>query len=227
MAINERPTSDFLAIIVVENQNTAMTIGEIKNALHERGFGILMAIAAIPICLPVPVPPGYTTVFSIPLFIFSTQMVLGMRAPWLPAWIEKKSIPHAALEKIVVTITPWLKKLENRMHPRMTYITVHTWERIIGIFSFVFALSISLPLPLTNFPPGCGILIMSLGLLNRGGFMILIGVLIGAGGAARAIKTMGLARLVLVGMLIGTIGIGITMIVLVMIWVGMSFPLFY
>lgn len=199
----ERPTSDFLAIVVVENKKEAMTVGEIKNALHERGFGILMAIAALPICLPVPVPPGYTTLFSIPLFIFSIQMVLGMRAPWLPAWIEKKCIQRVHLEKIVTKANPWLKKLENRMQPRMTYIGVHTWERIIGIFSFVFALSISLPLPLTNFPPGCGILIMSLGLLNRDGVTILI------------------------GMMIGTIGIGITMIVLVMLWMGMSMPSFY
>lgn len=203
MTIKERPTSDFLAIVVVENKKEAMTVGEIKDALHERGFGILMAIAALPICLPVPVPPGYTTLFSIPLFIFSVQMVLGMRSPWLPIWITKKSVQRTHLEKIVTKANPWLKKLENRMQPRMTYIGVHTWERIIGIFSFVFTLSISLPLPLTNFPPGCGILIMSLGLLNRDGVTILI------------------------GMMIGTIGIGVTMIVLVMIWMGISMPSFY
>ncbi|MEK7844800.1 MAG: exopolysaccharide biosynthesis protein [Pseudomonadota bacterium] len=202
MTIKERPTSDFLAIVVVENTKEAMTVGEIKNALHERGFGILMAIAALPICLPVPVPPGYTTFFSIPLFIFSIQMILGMRAPWLPIWIEKKQIKRSNLEKIITKANPWLKKIEERMQPRMTYISVHTWERIIGIFSFVFAVSIALPIPLTNFPPGWGILIMSLGLLNRDGLTILI------------------------GMIIGTIGIGITMIILVMLWMGVSMPSF-
>ena len=201
--IKEHPTSDFLAIVVVENKKEAMTVGEIKDALHERGFSILMAIAALPICIPVPVPPGYTTLFSIPLFIFSIQMVLGMQAPWLPAWITKKSVQRTTLEKIVTKAIPWLKKLENRMQPRLTYISVPTWERIIGIFSFVFALAIALPLPLINFLPGCGILIMSLGLLNRDGIIILI------------------------GMMIGTIGIGVTMIVLVMIWMGMSLPSFY
>ena len=80
MTTKERPTSDFLAIVVVENKKEAMTVGEIKNALHERGFGILMAIGALPLCLPIPIPPGYTTLFSIPLFIFSVQMILGMRA---------------------------------------------------------------------------------------------------------------------------------------------------
>lgn len=203
MTIKERPTSDFLAIVVVENKKETMTVGEIKNALHERGFGILMAIAALPICLPIPVPPGYTTLFSIPLFIFSIQMILGMRAPWLPDWIEKKQIKQSSLEKIIAKANPWLKKIEHRMQPRMTYISVHTWERIIGIFSFVFAVSITLPLPLTNFLPGWGTLVMSLGLLNKDGLTILV------------------------GMIIGTVGIGITMIVLVMLWMGMSMPSFY
>lgn len=203
MTTKERPTSEFLAIVVVENKKEVMTIGEIKNALHERGFGILMAIAAIPLCLPVPVPPGYTTLFSIPLFIFSVQMVLGMRAPWLPEWIEKKAVKRRDLENFINKATPLLKKIETRMQPRMTYISVHTWERIIGIFAFVFAVSIALPIPLTNFPPGWGILVMSLGLLSRDGITILI------------------------GMIIGTIGIGITMIILAMLWMGMSMPSFY
>lgn len=95
------------------------------------------------------------------------------------------------------------EKIETRMQPRMTYISVHTWERIIGIFAFVFAVSIALPIPLTNFPPGWGILVMSLGLLSRDGITILI------------------------GMIIGTIGIGITMIILAMLWMGMSMPSFY
>lgn len=203
MTNQDHPTSDFLTIVVIENKKEQMTVGEIKHALHERGFGILMAIAAIPICLPVPVPPGYTTIFSVPLFIFSIQMILGMREPWLPAWIEKKRIKRSTLEKIITKANPWLKRIENRMQPRMTYISVHTWERLIGFFSFVFAMSIALPLPLTNFPPGCGILIMSLGLLNKDGLTILI------------------------GMLIGTIGIGFVMILLVMIWMGLSLPSFY
>ncbi|MDP1558375.1 MAG: exopolysaccharide biosynthesis protein [Nitrosomonas sp.] len=203
MKNKERSTSEYLALVVVGNRNEFMTIGEIKNALHERGFGILMAIAAMPLCLPIPVPPGYTTLFSIPLFIFSVQMILGMQAPWLPKWLTNKKIKRATIEKLVEKASPWLRKIENHMQPRITYISVRTWERIIGIFSFVFSLSISLPLPLTNFPPGWGILIMSLGLLGKDGLTILI------------------------GMIVGTIGVGITMIILVLLWMGMSMPSFY
>ena len=200
---HERSTSELLENVVVVYRSESITIGEIKNSLHERGFGVLLAIAALPLCLPVPVPPGYTTLFSIPLFIFSVQMIIGMRAPWLPVWIEKKEIKRASLEKLVIKANPWLRKIEKRLQPSLTYISVHTWERIIGIFAFVFALSISLPIPLTNFPPGWGILIMSLGLLSKDGITILI------------------------GMIVGTIGVGITMIILVLLWMGMSLPSFY
>lgn len=200
---NERSTSELLENVVVVYRSDTLKVREIKNTLHERGFGVLLAIAALPLCLPVPVPPGYTTFFSIPLFIFSVQMMLGMRAPWLPEWIENKEIKRSSMEKMIVKANPWLKKIEKRLQPRLTYISVHTWERIIGIFAFVFALSIALPIPLTNFPPGWGILIMSLGLLSKDGITILI------------------------GMIVGTIGVGITMIILALLWMGMSLPTFY
>ncbi len=201
--ISGRSTSELLENVVVVYRSDTLKVGEIKNTLHERGFGVLLAIAALPLCLPVPVPPGYTTFFSIPLFIFSVQMILGMRAPWLPVWIENKEIKRSTMEKLIVKANPWLKKIEKRLQPRLTYISVHTWERIIGIFTFVFALSIALPIPLTNFPPGWGILIMSLGLLSKDGITILI------------------------GMIVGTIGVGITMIILALLWMGMSLPTFY
>ena len=203
MENNERPTSEYLAFVVAENKNETMTVGELKHALHERGFGILMALAALPLCLPVPVPPGYTTFFSIPLFIFSIQMILGMSAPWLPLWLEKKEIKRTNLEKLVEKAKPWLRKIEIHLRPRMTYISVQNWEKVIGTFSFVFALSIALPIPMTNFPPGWGILIMSLGLLSKDGLTIIIGIIV------------------------GVIGVGITMVVLALIWMGMSMPSFY
>ncbi|MCO6434081.1 exopolysaccharide biosynthesis protein, partial [Nitrosomonas nitrosa] len=84
MENKERNTSELLLQVVVQSTNDKMSVTEIKNSLHERGFGILLAIAALPICLPIPVPPGYTTFFSIPLFIFSVQMIWGMKSPWLP-----------------------------------------------------------------------------------------------------------------------------------------------
>ncbi len=200
MENKERNTSELLQLIVVQNTNEMITVDEIKNSLHERGFAVLLAIATLPICLPFPAPPGYTTIFAVPLFIFSVQMICGMKAPWIPQWLGKKAMKRGTLDKLITKATPWLRKIESYMHPRLTYISVHAWERIIGIFSFIFSISIALPIPLINFLPGLGILIMSLGLLSKDGLTIFA------------------------GMIVGTIGVGIALIVVALLWMGVPIP---
>lgn len=199
----ETHTSELLQLIVVENTNEIITVDEIKNSLHERGFAVLLAIATLPICLPIPAPPGFTAVFSIPLFIFSIQMICGMKAPWIPGWLGRKPMKRTILDKLITMVTPWLRKIESHMHPRLTYISVHAWERIIGLFTFIFSISIALPIPLVNFLPGWGILIMSLGLLSKDGLTIFA------------------------GMIVGTIGVGVALIVVALLWMGVPIPLLH
>lgn len=61
-----------------------VTLFEIKTSLQERGFGILIIIFSLPLSVPIPVPPGYTTILSIPLILFSLQLLLGFHSPWMP-----------------------------------------------------------------------------------------------------------------------------------------------
>lgn len=174
-----RQTSDLLKHVVETHDRDVISVAEIKESLSERGFGVLMAIAALPLCLPFPAPPGYTTFFSIPLFILATQMIFGAHSPWLPKWIERKEISRAKLAKFFDKAVPLLQKIERLLKPRMINGNVGSWEKLIGISSFIFAASIAIPLPLTNLPPGYGILIMSLGLLSKDGLTILIGLVVG------------------------------------------------
>ncbi|SFU43430.1 Uncharacterized conserved protein [Nitrosomonas eutropha] len=200
MEDKEKNTSELLQLIVIQNNNQMISVDQIKHSLDERGFAVLLAIATLPICLPIPAPPGFTTIFAIPLFIFSIQMICGMRAPWIPQWLARKVMRKKVLDKLINGITPWLRKIESHMHPRLTYISVHAWERIIGLFSFIFSISIALPIPLINFLPGWGILIMSLGLLSKDGLTIFA------------------------GMIVGTIGVGIALIIVALLWMGVPIP---
>lgn len=180
MLRKNRPTSDMLEDVVIENNNKdTLALGELKNSLHERGFGILMAIAALPLCFPIPVPPGYTTLFSVPLFILSVQMMWGMDSPWLPEWLMRMQVRRKTLAAIIEKANPYLRKIEKLLQPRFSFASSRTGEKIIGIMAFIFSVSIAIPLPLTNFLPGIGILLMSLGLLSRDGFVVIIGIVVG------------------------------------------------
>lgn len=179
MKAEKRNASDLLEGVVRDHRADVITIGELKTALHERGFGFLMMIFALPLCLPIPVPPGYTTIFAIPLLFFSVQMLFGMDSPWIPKWLARVKIKRSTLAAIVQKGAPWLRRLEKLLHPRWYFASTPAGEKFIGFFCFLYAASISLPLPLTNFPPAVGIVVLSLGLMGKDGFYIIVGNLIG------------------------------------------------
>lgn len=172
-------TSQILSDIAEFEDEDKTSIGRIKTSLHERGFGVLMAVFCLPLILPIPAPPGYTTLFSIPLFILSVQMIWGAESPWLPNWITSKEVKTTTLRKLTGKALPLLKWVEKFLHPRLAFISTKMGERIIGLFAFIFCLSIALPIPMTNVPPAFGILVMSLGLLGKDGLVIIVGKIIG------------------------------------------------
>lgn len=171
--------SDVLTGVVNNHQSDRISFGDLKNALHERGFGLLMVIFSMPISLPLPIPPGLTSLPAIPLLIFSIQMLMGLDSPWLPKWISNKTLKRTTLASIVETASPYLMKIEKLLKPRLSFASSRAGEKLIGLFAAVFSVSIMIPVPLTHMVPALGILVMSLGLLSKDGITIIIGMIIG------------------------------------------------
>lgn len=180
----QRTASDVLEGVVKDSVADYISFREIKLALHERGFGLLMLFFALPLSIPLPVPPGLTAIPAIPLILFSIQMLRGMDSPWLPKWVGRKTIKRKTVALMVEKAAPHLKKVEKLMRPRFSFASSETGEKIVGFFAFVFSISILVPLPLTNFIPALGILFMSLGLLSKDGIPIILGMFIGSIGVA-------------------------------------------
>ena len=67
----QRAASDVLEGVVKDSVGDYISFREIKLALHERGFGLLMLFFALPLSIPLPVPPGLTAIPAIPLILFS------------------------------------------------------------------------------------------------------------------------------------------------------------
>jgi len=181
MSKKDRLASDVLEGVVRDNRNDRISLFEIKTALHERGFGILMVFFALPLCVPA-LPPGLTAIPAIPLIVFSVQMIRGMDSPWMPKKFGTKTIKRETVAMVVEKAAPYLKKAEKVLRPRFSFASSPEGEKVIGVFSLVFALSILIPLPFTNLIPAVGILFMSLGLLSKDGIFIILGMVIGTAG---------------------------------------------
>ena len=63
-------------------------------------------------------------------------------------------------------------------------------KRIIGFFVLLFSSFVLLPIPLSNFVPGLGVLIISFGLLGKDGLVIILGIVVGGFGMALSLATL-------------------------------------
>lgn len=179
LAENKKLASDILKEVADTNNANSdkVTLFDIKIALHERGFGILIIIFSLPLSVPIPVPPGYTTILSIPLILFSLQLLFGFDSPWMPHWLERKSFQRSTLALVVEKTSPALRKIEKFMKPRMSFIFCGPGEKILAFIMLLCALSIAIPLPLTNFIPAIGTTLISLGIMSKDGLLSILGVL--------------------------------------------------
>lgn len=172
-------TSEMLSRVVEHHRTDVVSLEELVSVMHGRGFAFMLVLFSFPTALPLPYPPGFTTLTGIPLVIFSFQIMLGMDVPWLPRWVAKKTFKRTTLATMIAKTAPYLRKVEGLMRQRLTFMCSDVGERIIGCISLLCAISITLPIMFGNAIPSAGILIMSLGLLGRDGIVVGIGVLVG------------------------------------------------
>lgn len=171
-------SDSLLALVEVTRGEENIRFSFLLKKLHEQGFGMVMAIFVLPCCIPVPVA-GVTLFLALPLLYIAVQMLWGMQAPWFPPFIGRRGIRHETLESMITRILPYVKKIEKIMHPRLTFFFSPRGERVLALFWLIFALSISIPVPATNFVPAIGILLISLALLSHDGLLAIAGIITG------------------------------------------------
>lgn len=156
-----------------------VSVNDLLEAFHERGFGFLLFILSVPMALPVPVPPGINVLLASPLILLTAQQALGRHTIWLPGWIKRKKVKRERLNHAIEKALPWCEKVEIFIKPRMEFVTIGVFSRMIGLFGLVMALAICVPLPMTNTVPSLGIALMAIGVIMRDGLAVLGGAFVG------------------------------------------------
>lgn len=154
-------------------------VTELLEEFHENGLILAMIFFSLPVAIPLPYPPGFTTVMGTPLIILSFQMLLGYHKVKLPNKINQYEIKNSIIVMICNKIIPRLRILEKYIKPRLGFAQSVYCEQLIGLISLLCATAIAIPLPLTNAIPALSITTMGIGLLNRDGLVIIVGIIIG------------------------------------------------
>lgn len=165
------PLSQRLAQIIAEHGPDRLTFSELAAKLHSRAWGgLLLIFAAINV---LPLPPGTSVFFALPLLIVSAQMVMGRSTPWFPAKLDRRGVTKELLAKLIGKMA-WVEaRIERIFKPRLPGLTGPAAARVIGLICFLLALIAAIPVPLFHVAPAVAIVMFGLALIYRDGALVI------------------------------------------------------
>lgn len=166
--------SDLLLALAQRDGGQRVSIQDLLQALGDRALGALIFFFAFPNVLPL--PPGTSFILGAPLVFLVGQLMLSM-PPWLPHFIGKRSMAQADFAALVARMVPWLVRAEKLLKPRVPVLTSELMERVIGAVCLLMATLVVLPIPFGNMLPALAISCLALGLLERDGVWVVIGLI--------------------------------------------------
>lgn len=161
-----------------------ITVGQLASALEDRSFGAFLVVFALPNLIPL--PPGATLILGLPMAIVAWQILIGYEKVWLPRKLAAYSINEANFRKMVLKITPSLRRAEKWVRPRNWLITNPFRERFFGFFVFLLAIICVLPIPFGNWPTAFAVVILGVAHTERDGNCLFAGLLAGLAAIAVA-----------------------------------------
>lgn len=189
-ASKHRKVSQIIADLAAEPKER-VRLADLLAVLDERAFGVLMLMLSLPNAVGLGTIPGLSTVFGIPQIVVSLQMVVGARRPWLPGFVLERSIAMKDFRTMVAKAEPYLAKLERLLRPRLAVMSTRLVEGLLGVVLLLLSIAVTLPIPFANQPPAVAQALISLGVIERDGTAVLVGVVAAAVAIAIAILVGG------------------------------------
>ena len=175
-------TSEVLTVLASQ-EGDRLTVGDIVAVLRDRAFALLVVLLGLPNCLPM--PPPIPLVCGLLLLLVAVQIAAGMSAPWLPRKLLGRSIARHDVKRAVDRAVPILRRLERWSRPRMSVFESALGMRGMGVALLTLAMALIVAAPVIGqIPLGLAVCLVGLGLVERDGVVVLVGLVIGTLGVA-------------------------------------------
>lgn len=156
---------------------SAVPLGGVLADLGNRSFGWSILLFGLVNLIPMPI--GSQMLTGLPLLLLTAQMVLGFSHVRLPAFVNRRRVSRRRFQEAVLRLRPVLRPLERVIRPRLAWLFARRSERLIGVFLFLVAIALVLPIPLSGFISAFALFITGVGLAERDGAVTLLGLAIG------------------------------------------------
>lgn len=156
-----------------------LRLGDLLKDFGPAAFGMLLFLGVLPAFIPV---PGVGGAVGGPLVILvGVQLLLGMRKLWLPGFLARRGPHRSAMMRFRQRMTPWLRRLEKLVRPRMTaFLDNRIALSFTGLLLVLLGVLLALPIPFTNYVFGFLLLLFAFALLERDGALLLVAWIAGS-----------------------------------------------
>lgn len=163
-----------LKLLEAEADDEPMPVARLIERLSDRGPAAAILLMSAPfVVIPV---PGLSTAVGLAVFGLSLAVVVGGR-PWMPGFVGRRQISPENLRRLSNGTDRVLRWFNKVVKPRMSWLCTGPNVRLAGVTLLAATIAFALPLPIpgNNIPPAIGMVLLSLGLVQRDGLLVLIG----------------------------------------------------
>ena len=150
-----------------------LALDRLLYGLGRSAFGMFLFVSVLPGFVPI---PGFAGVVSGPLVaLIGLQLIVGLRKPWVPAFIGRRGPRRSTMARFCDRISPAMARLEHLVRPRLRALTRSRMANAYtGVLLICLGLLLALPLPMTNFVFAGTLLLFALALMERDGALMLV-----------------------------------------------------
>lgn len=162
------PTSVIIEQLLASAPPGHVTLEWLFANLRRRSFGLVMLILG-----SIAILPGVCALAGLVLLILSVQMLMGREVPVLPQFMASRPLPQAQFVRLAKRMIPPIRSLERFISPRWQT-PLEVTRRGVGLGLLLMAVTLFVPIPLSNVVPGILIMFVALAYLEGDGLLLIL-----------------------------------------------------
>ena len=181
-----RQARRFATSVLQVNNSTrkhGISVSRLFKLLDRRSNYILTLTAFLLVVVPLPTPPGFSTILALPSIFITAQICCLNDRVYIPRWLSKIKINKIFIKKIDRASRWYLQYAEKLTKRRFVFFVSPTLHKVYNIVLLFFAFASAIPVPFLCMIPALAGVLMSAGLIVKDGILILAAMLVGCFGS--------------------------------------------
>lgn len=171
---SSHPTSAVLRQAAASFGEERIALADFVRAGEDRGILLAIVLCTLPNTLPIPLPPGVSTIFAVPVWFMALQLLIGRTTLWLPTVVGRKTLPVSVVQVVLEKGAGVFGKLERFIRQRPMPLPFALAERVGALLIMLLSTLIALPIPFGNLAPAVAVVLLCVSLMERDGLLMAI-----------------------------------------------------